>query len=271
MPPQLRPQRQRRTAETGFLASRGMGAAQGKKVRRSSCGQAFEAQPSSGQTAMKRDPGGSQPEGRSGEKDQREGVTGKQVTEPIRGRLRAETSGTRPIRMRATLAIPALEPRRKPHPPEQDESHRVAGISATLSRTRRRDRRAVRPLIRGACARSRMPNRTGAPPIGRRQATRSAFAPVARDQPAAQRPTKGHSRKRPAGRAACARACGPAAALTPGRASVRRGKPKRATSGGSAGAASVRSADPRVPLTLGRRSPAHCAYARSGIRRGTPN
>jgi hypothetical protein len=29
-----------------------MGAAQGKKVRRSSCGKAFEAQPSSGQTAM---------------------------------------------------------------------------------------------------------------------------------------------------------------------------------------------------------------------------
>lgn len=66
MPPQRQPAAKRRTAKARFLASRGMGAsgvparlragwnAQGKKVRRSSCGKAVEAQPSSGQTAINR-------------------------------------------------------------------------------------------------------------------------------------------------------------------------------------------------------------------------
>ena len=86
-----------------------------------------------------------------------------------------------------------------------------------------------------------------------------------------RRPTKAHSRERPAGRAACARACGPAAALTSGRASVPRGKQRRATPGGSAGAARVRSADPRVPQTrpkLGRVQIGRfrCDDERSGIR-----
>ena len=75
---------------------------------------------------------------------------------------------------------------------------------------------------------------------------------------------KGHSRKRLAGRAACARACGPAAALTPGRASVRRGKPGRATSGGAAGGASVRTADPRVPLHHQRFPDVACEIANPG-------
>jgi hypothetical protein len=88
-----------------------------------------------------------------------------------------------------------------------------------------------------------------APPIAeRRQARPIGVANHRQRTAAAQRPTNRHSRQRPAGRAACARACGPAAALTPGRASVQRGKPGRATPGGSAGAASVRTTDPRVPL-----------------------
>jgi hypothetical protein len=56
MPPQRQPAAKRRTAKRSFLPREEWAQPRGRKFKRSSCGKAFEAQPSSGQTAMYRDP-----------------------------------------------------------------------------------------------------------------------------------------------------------------------------------------------------------------------
>lgn len=65
---------------------------------------------------------------------------------------------------------------------------------------------------------------------------------------AAKRPTNTHSRERPSGGAACARACAPAAAPTSGCASVPRGHKDARPLAAPQEAARVRPAEPRVPL-----------------------
>ena len=166
----------------------------------------------------------------------------------------------------AAASIPAPDPERGLRSPTAASTSPSAGTPAFAPGTSHPDRKSgstpASARIRIAETRSDLV----APPIAeRRQARPIGVANHRQRTAAAQRPTNRHSRQRPAGRAACARACGPAAALTPGRASVQRGKPRRATPGGSAGAASVRTIDPRVPLNRQRLPAVACEITNCGV------
>lgn len=181
MPPQRQPAAQRRTAKPGFLGSRGMGAsgvparlragwkAQGKKVRRSSCGKAVEAQPSSGQTAINRghrgcpNPGADRPTG-SDQKTQapcrpRAPAPGQQAAIPG-----IPPTGTCPF-----PALRAAAPRRRAKPPPSPDP------AARPTRCRQppapnAKRQSARPRHRRCpgTLRQRLSSRHGDPAIGGR-------------------------------------------------------------------------------------------------------
>jgi hypothetical protein len=228
----FRPQRQRRTAKPNFLASRGMGASPGEESSKAE----QLRQGIRGVAVIRPDrhqprPARFEAEGRTGESTGgkgREAGPGLTVqSAPWPGSTNRGTAHEMPATAGhgAGPGTPGQPPRAARTSPLSQDPAPLPGINHC--------RKVSGPTTpTGAPAPQANANPDPCAPPGGAPPGAPDHA-IAGEQHAAQRPTKEHSRKRPAGRAACARACGPAAALTPGRASVRRGNQRRATSGGA--------------------------------------
>jgi hypothetical protein len=207
----------------------------GRKFKRSSCGKACEAQPSPGQTAIKRDPAWLEREGRTGEN--------------------AGGKGGRKTRYHRSACAMAGHPgHRRPPMKCAEPAATGAGAGTGISRaepTETHGSRDLGPLPgihhhhsesgsippTGVPAREQTPAPDPCAPPGGGAARRARSAsriPSQTSSTPRSGQQRGHSRKRPAGRAACARACGPAAALTPAVRVCDAENQKRATSGGAA-------------------------------------